>query len=89
VLQDGIDTNLFKPGIDIYLTISTIMRMLNTAAEWYASEDTSIAGAVGPYTLDQLIDFHLDFILGAVRASHRAAEPAPRAACEELANFRA
>jgi AcrR family transcriptional regulator len=89
VLQDGIDTGQFKPDIDIYLTISTIVRMLNTAADWFANEDASIAGALDAYTLDKVIDFHLEFILGAVRAPGRAAEPVPRQACEELARFRA
>ncbi|CAN7195437.1 TetR/AcrR family transcriptional regulator [Phenylobacterium sp. LjRoot225] len=89
VLQDGMDTRLFKPDLDIYLTISTIVRMLNAAAEWYANEDASMAGAAAAYTLDQVTDFHLDFILNAVRAPARAAEPVPRQACEELAKFRA
>lgn len=87
VLQDGIEGGLFKPDLDIYLTISTIVRMLNTAADWYANEDASIAGALGAYTLDRVIDFHLDFILSAVRAPARAGLPVPREACEELAVF--
>jgi AcrR family transcriptional regulator len=88
VLQDGIDAGLFKPDLDIYLTISTIVRMLNAAADWYANEDASIAGALGAYTLDRVIDFHLDFILSAVRAPARAGLPIPREACEDLAVFR-
>jgi AcrR family transcriptional regulator len=88
VLQDGIDAGLFKPHLDIYLTISTIVRMLNTAADWYANEDAYITGAVGAYELTQVIDFHLDFILSAVRAPAREGLPIPRRACEELAVFR-
>jgi AcrR family transcriptional regulator len=89
VLQEGIDAELFKPDLDIYLTISTIVRMLNTAADWYTNEDASIAGAVGAYNLDQVIDFHLAFILSAVRTPARAALPVPRQASEDLAEFRA
>jgi TetR/AcrR family transcriptional regulator, cholesterol catabolism regulator len=89
VLEDGIATRLFKPDLDIYLAISTVLRMLNTAADWYKNEDAYIAGAVGSYTLDGVIDFHLDFILSAVRLPARASAPIPRKACEELATFRA
>ncbi len=89
VLEDGIQSKLFKPDIDIYLTISTALRMLNAAADWYKNEDAYISGNVGGYTLDQVIDFYLDFILSAVRMPSRASAPIPRAACEDLATFRA
>jgi AcrR family transcriptional regulator len=86
VLEDGAATKLFKPDIDVYLTISTMLRMLNTAADWYRNEDVYISNASG-YTLDQVIDFYLDFVLSAVRAPARACEPIPRRACEALATF--
>ena len=89
VLDDGVGAQLFKPDLDIYLTISTIVRMLNTAADWYKNEEASIAEAMGSYNLDQVIDFHLDFILSAVRTPARASQPIPRKACEDLAVFRA
>lgn len=88
VLQDGIDAGLFKPDLDIYLTISTVVRVLNAAADWYANEDASVAGALAGYDLDRVADFHLDFILSAVRAPARAGLPVPRQACEDLAVFR-
>jgi hypothetical protein len=81
-------SKLFRPNLDVYLTISTIIRMLNTAADWYKNEHGSAMYTVGPYTLDQVLDFHLDFILSAVRAPSRMPEPIPRKACEELAKFR-
>lgn len=89
VLQDGIDAKLFKPDIDPFLTILTISRMLNTAADWYRNEDVYVAGAgtATPYTLDKVKDFHLDFILHAIRLPSRAAAPIPRQECEELARF--
>ena len=88
VLDDGIASGLFKPDIDIYLTISTVLRMLNTAADWYRNEEVSITGDAGGYTLDGVIDFHLDFILSAVRRPARASAPIPRKACEGLATLR-
>jgi AcrR family transcriptional regulator len=88
VVQDGIDSKLFRPGIDLFLTILTIMRMLNTAADWYTNEDAYVSGRVGTYTLDKVIDFHLEFILSAIRVPARVSEPIPRQSCEELARFR-
>ena len=88
VVQDGINSKLFQPGIDVFLTILTIIRMLNTAADWYKNEEAYVSGHVGTYTLDKVIDFHLDFILSAIRFPARAGAPIPRQACEELARFR-
>ncbi|WP_436052189.1 TetR/AcrR family transcriptional regulator [Phenylobacterium sp. LjRoot225] len=88
VLQDGIADKLFRPDLDIFLAISTVVRMLNTAADWYVNEEASIADSAGAYGLDDIIDFYLGFILGAVRTPARAAEPIPREACEGLATFR-
>jgi AcrR family transcriptional regulator len=90
VIQDGIGAGLFRADTDVYLTILTVIRMLNTAADWYANDD---AGAYGSdtgsaYALDRVIDFHLQFILGAIRTPARESEPIPRKACEELAAFR-
>jgi AcrR family transcriptional regulator len=92
VLQDGIAAKLFKPEIDLFLTILTISRMLNTAADWYRNEDVYVSGSGesdAPYTLDKVKDFHLDFILNAIRLPSRTSEPIPRQECEELARFQA
>jgi AcrR family transcriptional regulator len=88
VVQDGIDSKLFRPDIDLFLAILTIIRMLNTAADWYKNEEDYVSGRIGTYTLDKVIDFHLEFILSAIRVPARASEPIPRRACEELARFR-
>jgi AcrR family transcriptional regulator len=88
VLQDGINTQLFKPDIDVFLTILTIIRMLNTAADWYMNDDAYVSGKGSNYELDQVIDFHIDFILSAIRIPARTAEPIPRRQAGELAAFR-
>lgn len=87
VVQDGINTQLFKPDTDVFLTILTIVRMLNTAADWYKNDDY-VSGKGINYTLDQVIDFHLNFILSAIRIPARTAEPIPRRESEDLAKFR-
>lgn len=89
VLADGVKSKLFKANLDIYLTISTVLRMLNAAADWYKNEDSSVATSMGAYTLDQVTDFYLDFILSTVRTPARASDPVPRQACEDLATFQA
>ena len=83
VLQDGMKARLFKADLDGYLAISTILRMLNMSADRYKNEED----VVGSYTLEQFTDFHLEFILSAVRAPARTSEPIPRQACEDLAKF--
>jgi AcrR family transcriptional regulator len=87
VFEDGIRDDLFDPHLDIYLTITTILRMLNMAADWYLNDPESV-DVVGDYQLDQLQDFHLNFALRAVRPPHRITEPIPCKACEDLARFR-
>jgi AcrR family transcriptional regulator len=88
VVQAGMDTMMFRADEDVLLIILTIIRMLNTAADWYINDDVYGGGRSGNLTLDKMIDFHLKFILGAVRLPEREREPIPRLECEELARFR-
>jgi AcrR family transcriptional regulator len=83
-LEEGMKAHLFRSNIDVYLTISTILRMLNVSSDWYKNEDQVI---IDSYSMDQVLNFHLDFILSAVRTPARMSEPVPRKACEELAKF--
>lgn len=87
VLEEGVASGLFRPDLDVYLTIATIVRMLNTAADWFHNEDPPGPAGSGADDLERYIDFHLDFILGAVRHPARQAEPILRAECEALARF--
>jgi len=90
VVQDGIEKQLFRSDIDIFLMILTVIRMLNTAADWFRNDDVYAhrADSVDSYTLDEVIDFHLQFILSAIRTPERESEPVPRKGCEELGRFR-
>lgn len=78
ILEDGVRDGLFDPATDAYLTISTIMRMLNTGADWYRNEDGSPQDVVRFYPLEQLLDFYLGFVLRAIRLPERAGAPIPR-----------
>ena len=84
VLSDGASEGLFRPDIDIFLTISTIVRLLNTGADWYTHEDGSPLDARKNFSLGELTDFYLAFILRAVRTADRAGNPLPRDAAEKL-----
>ena len=84
VLSEGANQGLFRPDIDVFLTISTIVRLLNTGADWYTHEDGSPLDALKSFSLDELTDFYLSFILRAVRTANRAGNPVPRGAAEKL-----
>ena len=84
VLSDGASSGLFRPDIDIFLTISTVVRLLNAGADWYTNEDRSPLDALKNFSLDELTDFYLAFILRAVRTADRAGYPIPRQAAEKL-----
>ena len=84
VLSEGASKGLFRPDIDIFLTISTIIRLLNAGADWYTHEDGSPLDALKNISLGELTDFYLAFILRAVRTADRAGNPVPREAAEKL-----
>lgn len=80
VLDQGAREGQFHAGIDSYLTISTIMRMLNTGADWYRHEDGSPLDAMAQYSLEELTGFYAGFVLRSVRSAGRAGEPIPAVA---------
>ncbi len=84
VLGEGASQGLFRPDIDIFLTISTIVRLLNSGADWYTHEDGSPLDALKNFSLDQLTDFYLAFIMRGVRTADRAGKPVPREVAEKL-----
>ena len=86
VLADGIVAGLFHPDMDIFLTVSTILRMLNTGADRHTNEEGTI-DTVKQHTLDELLQFYLDFVLRSVRNVSRTAEPIARGAAEKLAGL--
>lgn len=82
ILADGVKEGLFLPDLDIYLTISTVIRMLNAGADWYKNEDGSIIDSIANYSLDKLLDFYLGHVLRAIRAPERAGLPIPSPAAD-------
>ncbi|MCJ2177426.1 hypothetical protein MTR64_02530 [Novosphingobium sp. 2580] len=80
VLEQGVLEGQFHARIDSYLTISAIMRMLNSGADWYRHEDGSPLDALAEYSLEALTEFYAGFVLRSVRSAERAAQPVPAAA---------
>ncbi len=86
VLQDGIKAKLFRSDTDIFLTILTILRMLNNAADWFKNDEAHGLGDAddSSYSLDTVIDFHIQFVLNGIRSLARASERVDRLAGETL-----
>lgn len=77
VLSNGVEEGLFQPDLDIFLTISTVIRMLNMGADWFKNEDGAVADTVSSYSFETLLDFYVGHVLRAIRAPARAGEPIP------------
>jgi AcrR family transcriptional regulator len=77
ILEEGVSEGLFLPDLDIYLTITTAMRMIYNGADWYLHEDGSPIDAMADYPLDDLAQFYVGFILRSIRSPERAGEPIP------------
>ena len=77
ILQDGIAEGRFAADCDPYLTISTVIRMLNTGADWFVNEDGAVLDSMGAYDFERLAQFHLGFVLGAIRAGGAAGAAIP------------
>jgi AcrR family transcriptional regulator len=84
ILKEGMDAGQFRSDIDIYLTIGTIARILSAAAHWFRSGTPYSTRRSEAYSLDEVIDFHLDCILRIVRSPARINKPIPRKFCEQL-----
>jgi len=84
VLREGIEQGLFRPELEVAMVISTMMRLMNNGAEWKAVGNSSPLDQRAKWTLSDIIQFNLDFILRAVRPSGRVDDPIPREAADAL-----
>ena len=82
IIRDGIGDGLFREDTDVYLTISTVTRILTSGADWFRHEDASPIDAMAEYSLEQLTAFYTGFVLGAIRAPAHAAAPIPQPLAE-------
>lgn len=77
ILADGAAAGEFRDGIDPYLTVSTIMRLLTMGADWYRNEDGSPVDSQADYSLEALSAFYAGFVLRSIRAPGRGSESLP------------
>ena len=77
ILRDGIAAGQFADDIDVFLSISTTIRMLNTGADWFVHEDDAVPASHGCSDFERLAGFHLAFVLRALRAPARAGAAFP------------
>lgn len=71
LLEDGIREGSFDGDINLYLTLSTIIRMLNTGADWYLHDDPAAIGASGIVSRDELGAFYVRYVLRVIRRPER------------------
>jgi TetR/AcrR family transcriptional regulator, cholesterol catabolism regulator len=81
-LEEGVKAGLFRADMDTYLLIGTISRMLSSAAAWFRSGDIFSSDRQSRYTLESMIDFHVEAVLRLVRAPDRLTAPVPHADSE-------
>ena len=84
VIEEGIEAGLFRNDLDIFMSITTIIRMLNTCADWYQHAEEPATLGIAEHSRDDLVDFNLVFALRAIRSSARIDDPLPRATAEAL-----
>jgi TetR/AcrR family transcriptional regulator, cholesterol catabolism regulator len=77
IFEDGITEARFRSDLDRFLTITTIVRMLSSAAEWHRSEDQDLQASGKAYDLDSLSGFYRTFVLLALRRADFAAARVP------------
>jgi AcrR family transcriptional regulator len=77
LLEEGIAQGLFGDDINVFLTLSTIIRMLNTGADWYLHDDPVTIDAAGIISRDELSAFYVNVVLRTVRKPERITAPIP------------
>ena len=77
ILLDGIREGAFRSNLDTFLTISTVVRMLNSAADWFSGEASGVVDSTLAYPVASVAEFFVAFILQAIRRIERVAEPVP------------
>ncbi len=67
IIADGVAQGCFVAGLDRFLTITAIVRMITSAADWFRGDDASMVDAAHTYDAEGIADFYCSFILGSLR----------------------
>lgn len=77
LLELGIEQGYFSADLNIFLTLSTMIRMLNTGADWYLHDDAETVGAAGILSRAELSAFYVNYALRVLRRPERITAPVP------------
>lgn len=77
ILEQGIAGGFFSEDINVFLTLSTIIRMLNTGADWYLHDDRATIDAAGIISREELSAFYANIVLRTVRTPARITSRIP------------
>jgi AcrR family transcriptional regulator len=77
LLEKGIAQGYFSKDINVFLTLSTIIRMFNTGADWFVRDDPATRDAAGIVSSDELSAFYVDLILRVLRTPTRIEDAVP------------
>lgn len=68
ILRDGIAAGEFKAGLDEFLTVTAIIRMMISTTDWFRHDDGPEGGEPHRYAAGDVATFYAGFILSAIRA---------------------
>ncbi len=77
LLEDGIAQGYFSKDINLFLTLSTFIRMFNTGADWFVHDDPATHDAAGIVSREELSAFYVNLVLRVVRTPARIDETVP------------
>ncbi|AOR79223.1 TetR/AcrR family transcriptional regulator [Novosphingobium resinovorum] len=77
LIEQGMAEGYFSQDINVFLTLSTMIRMLNTGADWYLHDDPATIDAAGILSREELGAFYVNYVLRVVRTPERITAPIP------------
>jgi AcrR family transcriptional regulator len=77
LIEQGIAEGYFSADINVFLTLTTMIRMLNTGADWFLHDDPATIDAAGIISRDELSAFYVKLVLRTVRTPDRITAPIP------------
>jgi len=80
VLQQGVEAGQFRENMDEFLVVTTLIRMLNSCADWYRYSDEFPVGGEPKRSVEQVEKFNLELMLSFLRHPKRLGEPLPEPA---------
>ncbi len=77
VVEQGVEEKQFRENMDEFLAVTTLIRMLNSCADWYRYSDEFPVGREPKRSVEQIEKFNLELMLAFLRRPERLGEPLP------------